>query len=39
MRMKGYTTIEILVLLSIIATVVVGGGALYIVIHFILKFW
>ena len=37
--MKGYTLIELLIVIALIGTVAVGGFGLYVLWHFISKFW
>ena len=39
MEEKGYTTVEICVIIVILGTIVLFGGLLYIGWHFLLKWW
>lgn len=36
---KGFTLIELIFVAGFIAAVCIGGGILYVAVHFISKFW
>ena len=36
---KGYTTVELLIAILFVLALVVGGGIVWALIHFISKFW
>lgn len=37
--MKGYTLVEVLFALALLGMVALGIGAIYVAVHFIVKFW
>lgn len=38
-KQKGFTIIELMIVIAILVIVAVAGSALYTLIHFIAKFW
>lgn len=36
---KGYTLVEVAMVIALIACVVIGGVAMWVVSHFIIKYW
>ncbi|MGS0980990.1 prepilin-type N-terminal cleavage/methylation domain-containing protein [Burkholderia glumae] len=38
-KQKGFTAIEVLFVIASLASIAVGVGVLYAIVHFISKFW